>query len=65
VPTLNEERIKYILLEEAYRTIRLNEGNAQVTIPMAQAVIRSLAVNAAEPSAAGRARASGAGSSCD
>jgi hypothetical protein len=48
VPTLNEERMKSILLEEAYRTIRLNEGNAQVTIPMAQAVIRSLAVNAAK-----------------
>jgi len=48
LPALNEERMKTILLEEAYRTIRLNEGNGQVTIPMAQAVIRSLAVNAAK-----------------
>lgn len=48
LPALNEERMKSILLEEAYRTIRLNEGNTQVTIPMAQAVIRSLAVNAAK-----------------
>ncbi len=47
-PALNEERMKSILLEEAYRTIRLNEGNTQITIPMAQAVIRSLAVNAAK-----------------
>jgi hypothetical protein len=35
-------------MEEAYRTVRLKEGNGQVTIPMAQAVIRSLAVNAAK-----------------
>lgn len=48
LPALNEERMKTILLEEAYRTIRLSEGNGQVTIPMAQAVIRSLAVNAAK-----------------
>ena len=48
LPALNEERMKSILLEEAYRTIRLNEGNGHVSIPMAQAVIRSLAVNAAK-----------------
>ena len=45
-PALNEERLKSILLQEAYRTIKVNEGAGQVTIPMAQAVIRSLAVNA-------------------
>ena len=48
VPALNEERMKSILLEEAYRTIKVNEGSGQVTVPMAQAVIRSLAVNAAK-----------------
>jgi hypothetical protein len=46
VPALNEERMKGILLEEAYRSIKVNEGAGQVTVPMAQAVIRSLAINA-------------------
>ena len=45
-PALNEERMKTILLEEAYRTIKVNEGLGQISVPMAQAVIRSLAVNA-------------------
>jgi hypothetical protein len=44
---LNEERLKTIVLEEAYRTIKVNEGKRQVTIPMAKAVVRALAVNAA------------------
>ena len=38
--------MKSILLDEAYRTIKVNEGSGQITVPMAQAVIRSLAVNA-------------------
>ena len=46
LPALNEERMKSILLEEAYRTIKVNEGLGQISVPMAQAVIRSLAVNA-------------------
>jgi Family of unknown function (DUF5681) len=46
-PTLNEERLKTIILEEAYRTIKVSEGKRQVTIPMAKAVVRALAVNAA------------------
>jgi hypothetical protein len=45
-PALNEERMKSILLDEAYRTIKVNEGSGQISVPMAQAVIRSLAVNA-------------------
>jgi len=45
-PALNEERMKSILLDEAYRTIKVNEGAGQISVPMAQAVIRSLAVNA-------------------
>ncbi|MEW9834254.1 DUF5681 domain-containing protein [Mesorhizobium marinum] len=45
-PARNEERMKSILLEEAYRTIKVNEGAGQISVPMAQAVIRSLAVNA-------------------
>jgi hypothetical protein len=47
VPALNEERLKTIVLEEAYRTIKVGEGKRQVTIPMAKAVVRALAVNAA------------------
>jgi hypothetical protein len=46
-PALNEERLKAIIIGEAYRTIKVSEGRRQITIPMAQAVIRALAVNAA------------------
>jgi hypothetical protein len=46
-PALNEERLKAIIIDEAYRTIKVNEGGRQITIPIAQAVIRGLAVNAA------------------
>lgn len=42
------ERMKDIILDEAYRDISVNEGDGRVTIPMAQAVIRSLAVNSAK-----------------
>lgn len=48
VPSLNEERLKSIILEEAYRTISINDVHGQVSIPMAQAIVRSLAVNAAK-----------------
>jgi Family of unknown function (DUF5681) len=47
LPALNDERLKTIILEEAYRTIKVSEGRRQVTIPMAKAVVRALAVNAA------------------
>ncbi len=47
-PALNEERLKDIILEEAYRDIKVNDGDQQVSVPMAQAVVRSLAVNAAK-----------------
>src|SRR5271169_4027563 len=46
-PALDEERLKAIILEEAYRNIKVNDGKRQVTIPIAKAVMRSLAVNAA------------------
>jgi hypothetical protein len=48
LPALNDERLKTIILEEAYRSISINDPNGQVDIPMAQAVVRSLAVNAAK-----------------
>lgn len=46
LPVLNEERLKTIILEEAYREIKVNEGHRQVSVPMAQAIVRSLAHNA-------------------
>ena len=52
-PALHEERLKEIILDEAYRTIDVRDGDRTVTVPMAQAIVRSLAVNAAK----GRARA--------
>jgi hypothetical protein len=48
LPALNDERLKTIVLEEAYRSISINDPNGQIDIPMAQAVVRSLAVNAAK-----------------
>jgi hypothetical protein len=46
-PGPHEERLKEIVIEEAYRTIKVSEGKRQITIPMAKAVMRALAVNAA------------------
>ena len=46
LPALNEERLKTIILEEAYREIKVNEGHRQVSVPMAKAIVRSLAHNA-------------------
>ena len=48
LPALNDERLKTIVLEEAYRSITINDPNGTIDIPMAQAVVRSLAVNAAK-----------------
>jgi hypothetical protein len=42
------ERLKSIILDEAYRAIKVNDGSKQVSVPMAQAIIRSLAVTAAK-----------------
>lgn len=47
-PALNEERLKDIILEEAYRSITVRDGHRNVSVPMAQAVVRSMAVNAAK-----------------
>ena len=43
---LNEERLRDIVIAEAYRTIKVKDGTKVVTVPMAQAVMRSIAVNA-------------------
>lgn len=47
-PALNEERLKDIILDEAYREITVRDGDRNVTVPMAQAIVRALAVNAAK-----------------
>lgn len=47
-PALYEERLKDIILDEAYRTIPMREGGRSVDIPVAQAVMRAIAVNAAK-----------------
>ena len=49
-PQLHEERLKALILEEAYRTIAVNDAAGVISLPMAQAVIRSVAVNAAKGS---------------
>jgi len=46
MPALNEERLRDIVLAEAYRTIKVKDGTKDVSVPMAQAVMRSIAVNA-------------------
>ena len=45
-PALHEERFKTILMEEAYRPVKVTEGSKEITIPIAQAIVRSMAVNA-------------------
>lgn len=52
-PAGQEERLKEIVVEEAYREIPIPDGDRTVTMPVAQAVIRSLGANAAK----GRTRA--------
>jgi hypothetical protein len=42
------ERLKAIILEAAYRFIAVNDAKGLITIPMAQAIMHSLAVNAAK-----------------
>lgn len=46
LPALSEERLKSIILEEAYRAIRINDGDRQIKMPMAHAIMRAVAVNA-------------------
>jgi hypothetical protein len=48
IPALNEERLKSIVICEAYRTVKVNDGNKRVTMSMAEAIIRSVSVMAAK-----------------
>ena len=48
LPALNEERLKTIIVAEAYRTVRVTDNGQPVTISIAEAVIRSIALAAAK-----------------
>lgn len=48
IPAGNEERLKTIILEEAYRDIKINDGDRQVSVPMIRAIVRAMAVGAAK-----------------
>jgi Family of unknown function (DUF5681) len=41
-----EERLAEIILGEAYRLVKMNDGKKRVTMPVIEAMVRSLAVNA-------------------
>ena len=47
MPTLAEERIKKLILEEAYRTVPIIEKGRRISIPIITAVLRAVAMNAA------------------
>ena len=42
------ESLEDIIIAEAYRTVTVNDGDRRVSMPMAQAIIRALAVSAAK-----------------
>jgi Family of unknown function (DUF5681) len=44
---LGPDRLREIILAEAYRPIKVNEGKQQISVPMTEAIVRALAVNAA------------------
>jgi hypothetical protein len=46
MPQLNEERLKSIVMAEAYRTIKVNDGSQQVNMQVAKAVVRAISLNA-------------------
>lgn len=46
--TAPDDGIRSIILDEAYRELNIREGDKTVTIPVAKAVVRSMAVNAAK-----------------
>lgn len=48
IPAAHEERLKAIILEEAYRDIKINDGDRQVNVPMIRAIVRAMAVGAAK-----------------
>lgn len=47
-PKLHEERLKQVTLQEAYRKITIRDGDRTVDLTIAEAVIRSIGLNAAK-----------------
>lgn len=47
-PKLNEERLKQVILHEAYRKITIRDSDRPVELTMAEAVLRSIGLNAAK-----------------
>lgn len=48
IPAKNEERLKQVFIEECYREIGVRDGEKLVKMPVIQAVVRNLALNAAK-----------------
>jgi hypothetical protein len=46
VPALHEDRLRQIILQEAYRSIEIEENGRPLTVTMAQATVRALAIAA-------------------
>ena len=44
----HEERLKSIVMQEAYRRIRVRDGDKTISVPVATAVVRALAVSGAK-----------------
>lgn len=42
------ERMKDLIIEESYRDISVRDGDRTVTVPMAQAILRSMSLKAAK-----------------
>lgn len=43
IPAMQDERLKTIILEEAYRNIRVREGEKTVSLPVIRAAVRTMA----------------------
>jgi hypothetical protein len=48
ISAMNEERLKKVILEEAYRVIDIRDGDRLIAIPVIRAIVRSLALTAAK-----------------
>ena len=47
LPALNEERLKTILIEEAYRDVKVKDGKREIKMSIARTVVRSISMKAA------------------
>jgi len=45
-PAMNEERLGDIIMQEAYREIKVKDGSKEIRIPTVQAIVRSMSINA-------------------